>query len=259
MSQEKTRTTAAQKAFTVLAAASSHRAVRGVAALGVAALGIGLLAAAAAPTARPAAAHHPAATAAASSRRPGPAERGNIVGWPGGNAVIYPTAGFFGNPQILAVGAVRPNGTFTVQLPARVPVDLLAKSTSQCATLSSNPKALSTFTGDSLLYQHGTHIGDTHSGSILGIASFTSFANGDTRSGFVYADRHTTLTGFCERTITTSAGTADFRQNFDLPLHQGWNPVVADFSVPQAGHIVANLKLGTGPHEKWYFFTPATP
>lgn len=255
MSQEEKGTTAVKKAFTAVA---SQRAMRGVATLGVAALTIGLLAAAAVPTARPAARHHPAATAA-SSRRAGPAERGKIVGWPGGNAVIYPTAGFFTNPQILSVGAVRPNGSFTVQLPARVPVDLLAKSSSQCATLrSSNPKALSTFTGDSLIYQNGTHIGDTHSGSTPGIASFTSFANGDTRSGFVYADRHTTLTGFCERTITIRGVTADFRQNFDLPLHRGWNPVVADFSVPHSGHIIANLHLGTGPHEKWYF-TPAAP
>ncbi|HEX6855236.1 MAG TPA: hypothetical protein VF204_08070 [Streptosporangiaceae bacterium] len=68
-----------------------------------------------------------------------------------------------------------------------------------------------------------------------------------------------TLTGFCQRTITAGGITADFRQNFDLPLHQGWNPVVADFSIPQPGHIVANLELGTGQHEKWYFFTPAAP
>jgi hypothetical protein len=147
-----------------------------------------------------------------------------------------------------------------VKLPARVPVDLLAKSTSQCATLrSTNPNALSAFTGNSLIYQHGTSIGATHSGSTLGIASFTSFANGDTRSGYVYANRATTLTGFCQRAITVGQATADFRQNFDLPLHRGWNPVVAGFSVPQPGHVVANLKLGTGPHERWYFFTPAAP
>ena len=245
-----------QKAFTALTTTSGHRARR-LAALAVAALSTGLLAAAS--TTQAAAATHPAAIAAASSRQ-GLTERGKIVGWPGGNAIIYPTAGFFTNPQILAVGPVRPDGSFTVQLPARVPVDLLANSTSQCATLrSSNPKALSTFTGDSLIYQHGTHTGDTHSGSTLGIASFTSFANGDTRSGFVYANHNTTLTGFCQRTITAGGATAHFRQNFDLPLHQGWNPVVADFSIPQPGHIVAGLKLGTGPHEKWYFFTPATP
>ena len=121
------------------------------------------------------------------------------------------------------------------------------------------PQGAVHLTGDSLIYQHGTHIGDTHSGSTLGIASFTSFANGDTRSGFVYANHNTTLTGSCQRTITAGGATAHFRQNFDLPLHQGWNPVVADFSIPQPGHIVAGLKLGTGPHEKWYFFTPATP
>ena len=246
--EEKNTTTTARKAFTVLAA------------LGVAMLGAGLLAGAAAPAARAAAGNHPAVTPAASTRQAAPVERGKIVGWPGGNAVIYPTAGFFTNPQILAVGAVRPDGSFTVQLPARVPVDLLAKSTSQCATLrSSDPDALSTFTGDSLIYQHGTHIGNTHSGSTPGVASFTSIASGDTRSGFVYASRTTTLTGFCQRTVSVGGTTAVFRQNFDLPLHTGWNPVVADFSVPQPGHIVADLKPGTGPHEKWYFFTPATP
>jgi hypothetical protein len=258
--EEKNKTTMARKAFTALAAATGHRAARGLAALGVAALSAGLLAAAAAPTARAAAGNHPAVTPAASTRLAAPVERGTIVGWSGGNAVIYPTAGFFASPQILAVGAVRPDGSFTVQLPARVPVDLLAKGTSQRATLrSSDPHALPAFTGDSLIFRHGTHIGDTHSGSTRGIASFTGFANGDTRSGFVYADRTTTLTGFCQRTITVAGATAQFHQNFDLPLHQGWNPVVADFSVPQPGHIVANLKPGTGPHEKWYFFTPAAP
>lgn len=243
-----------QKTSTLLAAAVGHRAVRGLAALLTAAvLSTGLLAASAS-----AASQHPATSTATWSA--GPAERGKIIGWPGGNAVIYPTAGFFTNPQILAVGAVRPDGSFTVQLPARVPVNLLAKSTTQCATLrSSNPMVLSTFTGNSLIYQHGTPIGATHSGSTMGIASFTGFDNGDTRSGYVYANRDTTLTGFCQRAITVGGSTADFRQNFDLALRRGWNPVVADFSVPQPGHIVATLKLGTGPHEKWYFFTPAAP
>lgn len=258
MSHEEKKTIM-KKATTVLAGTPGHRTARGIAALSLAVLSAGLLgAAAAAPAAQSTAVKHPAIGMA--SRRAAPVERGKIVGWRGGNAVIYPTAGFFGNPQILAVGSVRPNGSFTVQLPAPVPVDLLAKASSQCATLrSSNPKALSTFTGDSLIYQHGTHIGNTHSGSTPGIASFTGFANGDTRSGFVYANRNTTLTGFCERTITIGGFTGHFRQNFDLPLHQGWNPVVADFSVPQPGHVIANLKLGTGPHEKWYFFTPAMP
>jgi hypothetical protein len=52
---------------------------------------------------------------------------------------------------------------------------------------------------------------------------------------------------------------ADFLQKVDLPLHRGWNPVEGVFSVPRPGHIVAHLKLGPGPHEKWYFFTPPTP
>jgi len=42
---------------------------------------------------------------------------GKIVGWPGGDAVIYPTLGFFGNAQIFAVGAVEPDGSFSIELP----------------------------------------------------------------------------------------------------------------------------------------------
>jgi hypothetical protein len=101
------------------------------------------------------------------------------------------------------------------------------------------------------------HTGDVHPGTTLSIASFTSFANGDTRSGLVYASRDTTLTGFCEREITTSAGIADFRQNVDLPLHRGWNPVVASFSVPGPSRVVADLTVGSNSaRERWYFFTP---
>ena len=48
-------------------------------------------------------------------------------------------------------------------------------------------------------------------------------------------------------------------QQVDLPLHRGWNPVVAVFSVPRPGHIVAQLKRGSNPAEKWYFFAPPTP
>jgi hypothetical protein len=234
----------------------SARTVRGLAALGVAAVGLGLLPGAGALAVPAAAAGHSAAAAA--WEQGGPTEQGRIVGWPGGDAVIYPTAGFFGNPQILAVGAVRPDGSFSVRLPDRVPVDLLGKSTDQCATLrSSDPAALSTFTGDGLIFQHGAHIGDTHSGSTPGIASFTGFATGDTRSGLVYVDRDTTLTGSCERTIGTGGGAVDFRQNFDLPLHRGWNQVVASFSVPQPGRLVADLTVGSNADEKWYFFRPA--
>jgi ketol-acid reductoisomerase len=94
------------------------------------------------------------------------------------------------------------------------------------------------------------HIGDTHSGSTLGIASFTSFANGDTRSGFLYTNHATTLTGFCDRTIMVGGQTEDFLQKVDLSVHRGWNPVVAVFSVPGPGHIVAHLRLGSGPRER---------
>ncbi len=237
--------------------AARGRSARGAAALGLAAFGLTALGLTALGLTAPGAAA--LAVAVPAARPASVTERGSIVGWPGGNAVIYPTAGFFGNPQILAVGAVSPDGRFAVQLPARVPVDLLSKSTSQCATLrSSDPHALSTFTGNDLIYARGVHIGDTHSGSTPGIAAFTSFANGDTRSGLVYADRDTTLSGFCERTVSFGGTTVDFRQNFDLPLHRGWNRVAAYFSVPRPGHVVANLRLGTGHHEKWYFFTPPT-
>jgi hypothetical protein len=83
------------------------------------------------------------------------------------------------------------------------------------------------------------------------------FANGDARSGFVYSDRDTKLTGSCDRTISTGRVAADFLQKFNLTLHRGWNSVVAYFSVPQPGHIVADLKAGSnGAHEKWYFFRP---
>ena len=122
-----------------------------------------------------------------------------------------------------AAPTARPAQDITRQPPQRPRRVLGRPNGARSSAGPSHPKALSTFTGDSLIYARGTHIGDAHSGSTLGIASFTSFANGDTRSGFVYADRHTTLTGFCERTITLRGATADFRQNFDLPLHRGWN------------------------------------
>ena len=254
-----------QKAFTAPGAIARTRPARGLAMLAAVTVSAtmlvtGLLSGAGASAARVAAGSHAAVTVSRGGEPSGPTERGRIAGWPGGNAVLYPTVGFFGSPQIVAVGLVRPDGSFVVRLPARVPVDLLSKSASQCATLhSSDPAALSNFTGDNLVFQQGVHIGDTHSGSTLGIASFTSFATGDTRSGFLYTNHATTLTGFCERTIPLGTGTADFLQKVDLPLHQGWNPVVAVFSVPRPGHIVAHLKLGSGPDEKWYFFTPPAP
>lgn len=194
--------------------------------------------------------------AAAAQEQGGPLERGTIVGWRGGNAVIYPTVGFFGPPQIFAVGSVQPDGSFAVQFPAVLPVDLLAKSTAQCPTLhSSDPAALSNFTGNYLIVQHGKPIGATHSGSSRAFASFTGFANGDTRTGFLYADRDHALSGFCERTLSFGGASVDFRQNFDLRLHKGWNEVVAVVSVPHAGHVVADLTVGSNrAREKWFFF-----
>ena len=188
-----------------------------------------------------------------------PIEQGRIVGWPGGKGVIYPTAGFFSNPQIVAVGAISNNGTFNVQLPARVPTDLLSTFAEQCATLhSSNPNALSTFTGNYLTYQQGMRVGATHSGSTPGIASFTGFTNGATRSGFLYVDRPTTLTGTCERTISAAGFTTDFLQTFNLMLRKGWNRLAASFSTPKPGQVASHLMIGTGKGESWFFFRPTS-
>jgi hypothetical protein len=197
--------------------------------------------------------------AAVTQGQGGPVERGTIVAWRGGNAVIYPTVGFFGRPQVFAVGAVQPDGSFAVQFPATLPVDLLAKSTAQCATLhSSDPAALSNITGNYLIVQHGKPIGATHSGSSRAFASFTGFADGDTRTGFLYADRDHTLSGFCDRTLSFGGFSIDFRQNFDLRLHRGWNDVVAGVSLPRAGHVVADLTVGSNrAREKWFFFGAA--
>jgi len=198
------------------------------------------------------------ARASATQGQGGPVERGRIVGWVGGNAVIYPTVGFFGPPQIFAVGAVKPDGSFAVRFPAVLPVDLLEKSSNQCSTLhSSDPAALSNFTGNYLIFQHGKQIGATHSGSSQAFASFTGFANGDTRTGFLYADRDNTLSGFCQRTISFGGSSVDFLQKFDLPVHKGWNVVVAALSIPQAGHVVASLAVGSNhAGEQWFFFRP---
>lgn len=200
------------------------------------------------------------ARASATQQQGGPLERGRIVGWVGGNAVIYPTVGFFGPPQVFAVGAVKPDGSFVVHFPATLPVDLLDKSTAQCSALhSSDPAARSNFTGNYLIFQHGRQIGATHSGSSQAFASFTGFANGDTRTGFLYADRGHTLTGSCVRKITFGGSFVDFRQNFDLHVHKGWNEVVADISIPQADHVVSNLSMGSNrAREQWFFFRPPT-
>jgi hypothetical protein len=187
-------------------------------------------------------------------------ERGKVVGWPGGDAVIYATLGFFGNAQIFAVGAVERDGSFSIDLPPVVPVDLLGRSTDQCSTIQSSvPEALSNFTGNYLITQHGKPIGATHSASSLGFASFTSFHDGDTRTGLFYADRDVTLTGFCDRTLSFGAVSIDFRQEFDINAHKGWNSVVAELSVPQPGNVVAHLTRGANrTGEQWFFFPTAS-
>jgi hypothetical protein len=183
-------------------------------------------------------------------------EQRQIAGWQAGNAVVYPTLGFFGAQRIVGVGEVHSDGTFTVQLPESVPVDLLGRATDQCPTLqSSDPDALSNFTGNYLVFQNGQQIGATHSASSVGFASFTGFADGDTRTGLFYADREVTLTGFCDRQLTFGSAAIDFRQNFDITAHQGWNEVVAELSVAQPGKVVANLRAGSNSDlEQWFLF-----
>jgi hypothetical protein len=154
---------------------------------------------------------------------------------------------------------VEPDGSFSIDLPPVVPVDLLGKSADQCFTIrSSDPDALSNFTGNYLIFQHGKLIGATHSASSPGFASFTSFHDGDTRTGRFYAERDVTLTGFCDRTLSFGSVSVDFLQEFDLSAHKGWNSVVAVLSIPEPGHIVAHLTHGSDRNnEQWFFF--ATP
>ena len=137
---------------------------------------------------------------------------------------------------------------------------MLGKSTDQCSTIqSSDPGALSNFTGNYLIVQHGKPIGATHSASSPGFASFTTFHDGDTRTGFFYADRDVTLTGFCDRTLSFGGASVDFLQEYDITAHRGWNQVVALLSVPQPGHVVAHLTQGSNAaHEQWFLF-PTQP
>jgi hypothetical protein len=186
-------------------------------------------------------------------------EHGRIVGWPGGQAVIYPTLGFFGDAQTVAVGAVHDDGSFSVDLPAVVPPDLLGASSDQCSTIeTSDPVARSNFTGNDLIVQHGKPIGAIHSASSPGFASFTGFADGDTRSGLFYTDRDVTLGGFCDRQLSFGGVTIDFLQRFDVVAHKGWNRVVAVLHVPQPGHVIATLTIGSNRAEQWFFF-PTPP
>ena len=172
--------------------------------------------------------------------------------------MIYPTVEFFGRSQIFAVGAVHQDGSFTVRFPAMLPVDLLNKSTDQCTNLrSSDSAALNNFTGNYLVVQHGNQVGATHSATSQAFASFTGGATGDTRTGFLYTNRNTTLSGYCRRTVSLGGYTVDFRQNFDLHVHQGWNEVMASLSMPQSGHLVSDLTEGSNrAREKWFFFRP---
>jgi hypothetical protein len=150
---------------------------------------------------------------------------------------------------------VASDGSFTVQLPEVVPVDLLGKASDQCPTLqASDPDAMTNFTGNYLVFQHGEQIEMTHSASSVGFASFSNFADGDTRTGLFYADRDVTLSGFCDRQLTFGGNSVDFRQNFDIAAHRGWNEVVAVLSVPQPGQVVADLRAGANDLEQWFLF-----
>jgi DoxX-like family len=199
----------------------------------------------------------PPALAAAADLQDGRAviEQGRIAGWQGGDAAIYATVGFFGAPRVVGVGSVTSDGSFSVSLPDEVPADLLGKSTDQCPTIqTSDADALSNFTGNYLVFQQGQQIGATHSASSAGFASFSGFTDGDTRTGLFYADRDLRLSGFCERQLTFGSNAIDFRQNFDITAHKGWNEVVAVLSVPQPGQVIATLRAGSGAMEQWFLF-----
>jgi len=190
----------------------------------------------------------------------GPVETGTIKSWTGGDATLYATVGFFApSPQIVAVGAVRPDGSFSVTYPATLPPDVLSKPSDQCSTIqSTDPNASTAFTANDLIYVHGMLVAATHSGTSLGVAAFTGIANGDTRTGYVYADRGTTTSGYCERKVSFGGYTVDFHQNLELPLHQGWNTVVADFSTPQPHQVVSDLRVGSNRSaEEFFLFDPA--
>jgi len=182
-------------------------------------------------------------------------EQGQIVGWQGGDAAIYATVGFFGAPRVVGVGSITSDGSFSVNLPDEVPADLLGKSTDQCSTIqSSDAEALSNFTGNYLVFQQGQQIGATHSASSVGFASFSGFHDGDTRTGLFYADRDVRLSGYCDRQLTFGSNAIDFRQNFDITAHKGWNEVVAVLSLPQPGQVIASLHAGSNAMEQWFLF-----
>ena len=199
------------------------------------------------------------ATAGQSSPAAGPVEQGRIGAWHGGDAVLYATVGFFSpSPEIVAVGSVGTDGSFSVTYPATLPPDVLSRPRDQCPTIqATDPTASTAFTANDLVFQHGMLVGATHSGTSPGVAAFTSIANGDTRTGYVFADRDTTTSGYCERTVSFGGHAVDFRQNLDLRLHRGWNVVVADFSTPRPGQVVSDLKVGSNrSSERFFLFQP---
>jgi len=189
----------------------------------------------------------------------GPVEQGRIGGWHGGEAVLYATVGFFSpSPEIVAVGTVSADGSFSVTYPAGLPPDVLSKPGDQCSTIqATDPTASTAFTANDLIFQHGTLVGATHSGTSPGAAAFTSIADGDTRTGYVFADRDTTTSGYCERQVSFGGHAVGFRQNLDLRLHRGWNVVVAEFSTPQPGEVVSDLKVGSNRSSERFFLFPA--
>ena len=203
-----------------------------------------------------------ASTAASTGPATGPREAGTIKGWTGGDATLYATVGFFApNPEIVAVGAVTPDGSFSVVYPATLPADVLSRPAEQCSTIqATDPAARTAFTANDVIYQHGAPVAAIHSGTSLGVAAFTGIMAGDTRTGYVYADRPTTTSGFCERRVSFGGHAVDFLQNLDLPLHQGWNQVVADFSTPAPGQVVSDLTVGSNrAGERFFLFRPAMP
>jgi hypothetical protein len=220
-----------------------------------------LLAAAAVATAlsgcgAPAASQSPPAAAGAAL---GPVDQGHIGGWHGGDAVLYATVGFFSpSPEIVAAGSVRADGSFSVAYPATLPAAVLSRPGDQCSTIqATDPTASTAFTANDLVFQHGMLVGAIHSGTSPGVAAFTSIANGDTRTGYVFTDRDTTTSGYCERTVSFGGRAVDFRQNLALRLRRGWNVVVADFSTPQPGTVVSDLRVGSNrSSERFFLFQP---
>src|SRR5215470_10952573 len=75
----------------------------------------------------------------------GPVDQGRIDGSHGGDAVLYATVGFFSpSPEIVAVGSVRPDGSFSVTYPATLPAAVLSRPGDQCPTIQATQRTAST-------------------------------------------------------------------------------------------------------------------